>query len=496
MKKSSREYTAENIRDTLHHRLDAIVVPELSGLASRVMQSHQPLRTLNFSRRLQYASWVLGVGVIAAGIGYTLSPTPTVPRSGPAFIGTASALNLAVPYLTQHHVKAIHVPTFLPFSQVASFKTEGPRVVPIVRAGTGPVPRGLIARSTTPHAVYWIAISSQDAPAQIASDISQRTTLATLVATRHPWLVIAASRHPFLMGGTKAKQGDRYFHLWNALQLQQQDGLTHAGSAITWNAGPLTYTILVEDKSVPSRELVWLARTMSHTTLTKPEAFSLVYHALQKNATGAPTLSTWVFTAHPDAVAHKLHYRTQVRWSAVPIRPIRGAPRPPGVTVILPEPSLRMSIPALLPRVWRSPYIGFYATVSSQFNPGGYVVHWTRTVAPIGTTTIDPMSTPFLSVTGGDLVSSPLPAKTIPAITPGGYWKDVATSLHTETPVAQWVMVHGEDIYARTNFTPSGPRTILEFQYRGQLYQMETHGIENAFSILLQMLQNAPRTKG
>ncbi len=491
MKRSPREFSGDLIRDSLHRHLDPIDVPDLSGLASRVMQSHQPLRPLASPPRLRYASWALAVGVVAAGVGYSLSPTNTTPSAGPLFIGTASALNLAVPYLTQHHVRSIHVPTFLPFSQVASFKTAGPRVVPIVRAGTGPVPQGLIPRPTTSHTVYWIAISSQDAPVRVASDISQRATIATIDASPHPWLVIAASRHPFLVGGTAVTQRSLHFQLWNALQLKRQDGLTHAGSAITWKTGALTYTILIQDKTIPPSELVWLARTMTHTTLTKPEAFSLVYHALQKNARGTPTLSTWVFTAHPDALTHKPRYLTKVRWSTVPVRPIRGTPKQPGVAVILPEPALRVSIPVLLPRVWHSPYTGFYATVSSQFNPGGYSVSWTRTVAPIGTTTVDPMSTPFLTVTGGDLVSTALPSETVPAETPAAYWAQVDKAAQSSTSVADWVTLQGEAIYAQTNFTKSGPRTVLEIRYRGQLYQIETRGIGNAFPILLQMLKHA-----
>ncbi len=495
MKPSFRGPSADLIRESLHRRLDPVEVPDLSALTARVIASRQPLRTSLAPRRMGYASLALTIGVIAAGIGYGLGPPPPTPNPGPTFIGMASALNLAVPYLTAHHVQAIHVPTFLPFSQVASFKTNGPRVVPIVRAGTGSVPRDIVGRPANPHTVYWIAISSQDAPVRIASNITHSATLATIDATPHPWLVIAASRRQFLAGGNLLRNGHLNFRLWNSTQLKQQDRLTHSGSAIAWQAGSLTYTILVQGQTVPQGELVWLARTMSHTTLTKPEAFSLVYHALQKNARGAPTLSTWVFTAHPDRVTHAAHYLTTVRSSTVAVRPVRGLPRRPGVAVVLPEPSFRIALPVLLPRMWHSPYAGFYATVSSQFNPGGYKVDWTRTIAPIGTTTVDPMSSPFLTVKGGDLVTTPLPPDTAPNENVQNYWAQVAIASHSKAPVAAWVNLRGKTVWARTQFTQSGPVTILEMRYRGHLYQMKTASMGNAFPAFVQLLLHPTKTK-
>lgn len=479
------------IRESLHHRLDPILVPDLTGLTTRVMQSQEPLAPLFTPRRIRYVPLALALGVVAAGMGYGLRPTPAPLATRPLFIGTASALNLAIPYLNQHHVRAVHVPTFLPFTQVASFKTSGPRVVPIVRAGTGPVPRSIMQPLVTPRTVYWIAISSQDAPARMASDIGQRTTIAALDATTHPWLVIAASRHPLLYGGTPLQEGSLHFHLWNAAQLQQSAALTHGGSAITWKVGRLTYTILVQNQNIPPSELVWLARTMARTTLTKPEAFSLVYHALQANKFGAPTLSTWTFTAHPDSSPHHAPYLTKVRWSSELIRPLRGMPQKPGVPVTLPEPALRVSIPVLLPRFWRAPRVGFYAAVSSQFNPGGYSVSWTRTVAPVGTTTVDPMRAPFLTVTGGDLVSAGPPIETVPAEAPATYWAQVHAATGTNAPVVAWVTVQGHAVWAHTAFNKNGPLTILDVRHHGQLYQVATNTIGNAFPTLFQMLSEA-----
>lgn len=495
MKSRFEKISADLIRESLHHRLDPIPVPDLSNLTMRVMQSREPLAPLTPPRRIRYAPLALAVGVVAAGIGYGLNPTNIRPAPRPIFIGTASALNLAIPYLTQHHVRAIHVPTFLPFTQVASFKTSGPRVVPIVRAGTGTVPRSLIQPPTTPRAVYWIAISSEDAPVRMASNISQRTTIAALDAVPHPWLVIAASRHPLLFGGTPLQQGSLHFQLWDAAQLQQSEGLTHKGSAITWKVGLLTYTILVQNQTIPPSELVWLARTMAHTTLTKPQAFSLVYHALQANKSGAPTLSTWVFTAHPDSSPHRPQYLTKVRWSSQLVRPLRGMPQKAGVPVALPQPALRVSIPVLLPRFWRASRAGFYATVSSQFNPGGYSVSWTRTVAPVGGNTVDPMSTPFLTVTGGDLVSAGPPAETLPAELPATYWAQVHAAARTNTSIGAWVAIQGHAVWTHTAFNKNGSITVLDVRYHGQLYQVTTNTLANAFPTLFQMFSHSHTQK-
>ncbi len=491
MKSPFEKLSADRIRESLHHRLDLVPVPDLSDLTTRVMQAQEPSAPLTAPRRVRYVSLALAAGVVAAGIGYGLNPSNIHAAPRPTFIGTASALNLAVPYLTQHHVRAIHVPTFLPFTQVASFKTSGPRVVPIVRAGTGTVPRSLIHPPTTPRAVYWIAISSQDAPARIASNIGQRTTIAALDAMPHPWLLIAASRHPLLLGGTSLQQGALHYQLWNATQLQHSDGLSHQGSAITWKIGLLTYTILVQNQTVPPSELVWLARTMARTTLTKPEAFSLVYHALQANQSGAPTLSTWVFTAHPDSSPERPQYLTKVRWSSQLVRPMRGMPRKPGVSITLPKPALHVSIPVLLPHFWRAPAAGFYATVSSQFNPGGYSVSWTRTVAPVGTTTVDPMNTPFLTVTGGDLVSARPPRETLPAELPATYWTQLRAAAHTNTTVAAWVAIQGHAVWVHTAFNKNGPLTVLDVWHHGQLYQVTTGTPADAFPTLFQMFNHS-----
>lgn len=484
----ARTMKPEDIQQALHRNLDRIPVPDRESWMARAMGPADSRQRGRWNNRPRWVGLALTSAAVVGGLWLGSQSHSQTHIMGPRFIGTASVVNLAMPYLTQHNVDAIHVPTFLPFTVATSLKPR-PAMVPIVRAGTGTLPKLLSSPSLDGrHAIYWIAISSQGASLPLAEQISNQSTIARLIAEQKPWVVMVASHGKLFDGGTNLKQGLFRGRYWTAADLGWINQVSNA-QAISWAQGTVTYTIVVTDQSVTSDELVWLARTMASTTLHRPEAFALVYRSLVEPRHGKAQLDTWVVSATPYHAEDKMGYHTHLSESHVLLTPDMLKRDHHPLLVVLPKPKITARIPVLLPDDW--PIFGsrFYAGVSYQFNPGGYHVSWFKTMATVSLPyNAPPSAEPFLTVTAGDLVTTMLAPTTHPAISLASY-RDLVQSSTLNTPIADWVQLGSKTLWISTQLLATGPVATVEFSYQGSLYQVASPSLWHALSATAQMLR-------
>ena len=98
----------EDIRRVLHHHLDGISIPDATRWIQGAMsQEHVPQHP-HWGRLKVAATALASLAVVG---GFWLGTRTRGPHTvaGPRFIGTASALNFAVPYLAKHK-KSQHSP--------------------------------------------------------------------------------------------------------------------------------------------------------------------------------------------------------------------------------------------------------------------------------------------------------------------------------------------------------------------------------------------------
>lgn len=470
----------EDIRRVLHHHLDGISVPDTKHWVKGSISQKSMAERSHWSRLKLAATALASLAVIG---GFWLGTRARGPHSvaGPRFIGTASALNFAVPYLANHKVSAIHVPTFLPFTVATSLKPR-PALVPIVRAGTGTLPPLLSPPLPGRNrAVYWIAVSSQGAPLSVAEQIGDRRTIDQLMQRQIPWVIVVASRQSLFPGGTSVHQKLFHGRYWTTSQLASYLNQVNQAEAVDWRQGVNTYTIVVTDQQVSQPELIWLARTMQSTTLRQPQAFAVVYRALVEAKAGKPQLDTWVMSATPS---HK-GYHTQVSLSRLALlHPVHDRQRR---EVVLPNPPITAHIPVVLPHQWSVFGRPFFAGVSYQFNPGGYRVAWYKTSTAVTVpVNAPPQEIPLLEVTAGDLATGTIPRLDHPVVSLAAYRNLVSNA--EAGAVADIVKIGPDKVFVTTRLTDTASFSVVQFSYRGTIFQVSSPSLWHALSAACQML--------
>ncbi len=470
----------EDIRRVLHHHLDGISIPDATRWIQGAMsQEHVPQHP-HWGRLKVAATALASLAVVG---GFWLGTRTRGPHTvaGPRFIGTASALNFAVPYLAKHKVSAIHVPTFLPFTVATSLKPQ-PALVPIVRAGTGKLPQLLSPQLPgVNHAVYWIAVSSQGAPLSVAAQIGDQHTITQLMQRQIPWVIVVASRKSLFPGGNGVDQKLFHGRYWTSSQMALYLNQVNQAEAVDWQQGKDTYTIVVTDQRVSQPELIWLARTMQSTTLRHPQAFAVVYRALVEAKAGKPQLETWVMSATP----YDKGYHTQVSLSRLAL--LHPAHERQRLEVTLPKPPIAAHIPVVLPHQWSVFARPFFAGVSYQFNPGGYRVAWYKTTTAVTVpVNAPPKEVPFLEVTAGDLATGIMPRFDQPVLSLADYRNLVANAVVGD--VADIVRIGPDKVFVTTRLTDAASFSMVQFSYRGTLFQVASPSLWHALSAACQML--------